>query len=192
MPCGLFMELAWAALNASRKIMVTSQAKDSVHIDITLLPVLTIGEMVELLKHELENLGWDSQPDGSMMTSIGGATTILRPDGLGMDIHGSLESTRSEVIKVSPTTGDTKKTLDVLEIETAAKIQEQEENALKQKLVLTLDAVETDIRRQVQTSLNRVYKKALETKAKSLGEVESVVESGNPQGTYEVAITVKA
>jgi len=51
---------------------------------------------------------------------------------------------------------------------------------------------EPALRKELQEALNRTYRRALEAKARELGEVESLQEQGRADGTYEVTVVVKA
>jgi hypothetical protein len=63
---------------------------------------------------------------------------------------------------------------------------------LEQANLEALPPLERDLRAELQAALNRTYRRALEQRAQQLGEVEAVRETGDPRGSYEVTITVRA
>ena len=67
-----------------------------------------------------------------------------------------------------------------------------EEEALSRAAVARLLGAEPSLREQIQTALNKVYREALEKRAKQFGAVEWVKEQGDPGGNYEVTLVVKA
>ena len=72
----------------------------------------------------------------------------------------------------------------------------EEKKAAQTKLALKnleeLGRHEPALRKELQEALNRTYRRALEAKARELGEVESLQEQGRADGTYEVTVVVKA
>jgi len=62
---------------------------------------------------------------------------------------------------------------------------------LEQRNVAELLRAEPEVQQEVRAAVNRTTKKALEQRARVLGEIDSVEERGSVDGNYELTITVK-
>jgi len=171
-------------------------AQDEIRIDVKLLPVLPEEQMREILRRVLEANGWSKQEDGSLTKNIEGVVAQLGPDASRV----VLRAVEKKTIIVTERRGFDKDTKDeeideqfekglTDQMERTKKAQEE---ALSRVAVARLLGAEPSLREQVQTALNKVYREALEQRAKQLGSVEWVKEQGDPGGNYEVTLVVKA
>lgn len=199
MPCGMNLELGWEGLGRIVRSKDRSQdvsAQDEIHIDVKLLPVLSEEQMREILRRVLEADGWSKQEDGSLTKNIEGVVAQLEPDASRV----VLRAVEKKTIIVTERRRFDKDTNDeeideqlekglTDQMERAKKAQEE---ALSRVAVAKLLGAEPSLREQVQTALNKVYREALEQRAKQLGSIEWVKEQGDPGGNYEVTLVVKA
>lgn len=197
MTCGMTLELG---LEGLRRVYKSSSegvdVVDEVHLDVAVLPVLPDGAMREIVREMLREGGWSARSDGSLEKTFGGAVATLSPDGAKVTVRVASASTVSAQVTVS-TAADEK----VSEAERAAELQakervkelaRRERERLAAANVKTLTAQEPAVRAEVQRALNRTYRKALEERARQMGEVESIDERGQQGGSYEVTVVVKA
>ena len=80
------------------------------------------------------------------------------------------------------------------EAEAQAKLGRAQEAASKEldkKVAERLDAAEGEVRAAVQAALQKVYVEALQRKAASLGEIESMQEVRGADGELELTIKVR-
>ncbi|MBL8600615.1 MAG: hypothetical protein JNK72_01695 [Myxococcales bacterium] len=194
MACGLLLEAGWegvARLRTERE-KGTAHVEDEVRLQVTLLPLLDEGRMRALLRETLKAAGWAETADGGLSKSEGGVTASLTPDGREVVIRASATV---EVEGVGRAQGDDEDA--AREAQRAAKadlarVTAQAQEGLRAKTLGEIAAAEPGLRAALQTALNRVYREALEEKARSMGEVESIQEKGDARGSYEVTITVQA
>jgi glycyl-tRNA synthetase beta subunit len=193
------LELGWEGLGRIVRSKDRSQdvsAQDELHIDVKLLPVLSEEQMREILRRVLEADGWSKQEDGSLTKNIEGVVAQLEPDASRV----VLRAVEKKTIIVTERRRFDKDTKDeeideqlekglTDQMERAKKAQEE---ALSRVAVAKLLGAEPSLREQVQTALNKVYREALEQRAKQLGSIEWVKEQGDPGGNYEVTLVVKA
>ncbi|MBL8678410.1 MAG: hypothetical protein JNK05_04560 [Myxococcales bacterium] len=193
------LELGWEGLGRivrSKDRSKDVSAQDEIHIDVRLLPVLPEEEMREILRRVLEGDGWKRQSDGSLTKSIDGVVAELDPDASRV----VLRAVEKKTVTVTERRGFDKDTSDEeidKQLDEGAKAQldraaKAEEEALSRAAVARLLGAEPSLREQIQTALNKVYREALEKRAKQLGAVEWVKEQGDPGGNYEVTLVVKA
>jgi|LNFM01.1.fsa_nt_gb hypothetical protein len=193
------LELGWEGLGRIVRSKDRSQdvsAQDEIHIDVRLLPVLPEDEMREILRRVLEGDGWSRQPDGSLTKTIDGVQAELDADASKV----VLRAVEKKTVTVTERRGFDKDTSDEQidkELDEGAKTQldraaKAEQEALSRAAVAKLLGAEPTLREQIQTALNKVYREALEKRAKQLGAVEWVKEQGDPGGNYEVTLVVKA
>jgi hypothetical protein len=199
MPCGMNLELGWEGLGRIVRSKDRSQdvsAQDEIHVDVKLLPVLPEDQMRDILRRVLEADGWSKREDGSLTKSIDGVVAQLEPDGSKV----VLRAVEKKTVTVSERRGFDKDTsdeeidkqLDQGLSDQLKRATKAEEDALTRAAVAKLLGAEPSLREQLQTALNKVYREALEQRAKQLGQVEWVKEQGDPGGNYEVTLVVKA
>lgn len=193
------LELGWEGLGRIVRSKDRSQdvsAQDEIHIDVKLLPVLPEEQMRDILRRVLEADGWTKQEDGSLTKNIEGVVAQLEPDASRV----VLRAVEKKTITVTERRGFDKDAKDEdidqqlekgLDDQLARATKAQEE-ALTRAAVAKLLGAEPSLREQIQTALNKVYREALEQRAKQLGSVEWVKEQGDPGGNYEVTLVVKA
>lgn len=180
----------------TRDVTHTVHAEDTVTLAVRLLPILPEAALLEALREALREQGWTRQSDGAMVKAMGSATATLGPDGRSVAIRAvaSVSVTGRVTVRAAPDAGEetVEAALDrEVEQQTAA-LQARETARLAQATMAGLTAQEPEVRGELQQALNRTYRTALETRARELGELESVTENGDPRGSYEVTVVVKA
>lgn len=198
MPCGMNLEIA---LEPVRRVLRkdasdTVAAHDVVQLDVRVLPVLPNDGMVAILREQLRAAGWVDQPDGTMTIDLGDAKATLSKDGANVEIRREetrkVQVAREATIRKSDDDAKVESELDKqLRQELERNVAAERERIEKQNLA-RLTALEPEVREKLQEALNRTYRRALEERARQLGELESLRESGDVKGTYEVTIVVKA
>ncbi len=199
MTCGMTLELG---LEGARRMFRTRSADegvdvvDEVHLDVAVLPVLPDGEMREIVREMLREGGWGARQDGGLEKSFGGAVAVLSPDGakITLRVAGATTVSASATVAVEPDEKDSKaeRAAELQAKERVRVLAERERERLEAQNVKTLTAQEPMLRGEVQRALNRTYRKALETRARQMGDVESIAERGDEGGSYEVTVVVKA
>jgi hypothetical protein len=199
MACDMELQVGWAALRrAMRTIDVEGQASTTheIQLQVRVLPILDETQMRQILKQVLKEKGWSENPDGSLSHTVGDAKATLSADG--KEVTLALQKTSKIVVKARV---EVKSDSSESELQKAAKSaakgeissrteaekKRQEEEALKE-----LTALEPELRSQLQSALNQVYKRALEEKAASMGNLESSLEKQEANGSYEVTVVVRA
>lgn len=193
------LELGWEGLGRIVRSKDRSQdvsAQDEIHIDVKLLPVLPEEQMRDILRRVLEADGWTKQEDGSLTKNIEGVVAQLEPDASRV----VLRAVEKKTITVTERRGfdkdakeeDIDQQLEKGLDDQLARATKAQEEALTRAAVAKLLGAEPSLREQIQTALNKVYREALEQRAKQLGSVEWVKEQGDPGGNYEVTLVVKA
>jgi FtsH ternary system domain X5 len=199
MACGMNLELG---LEGVRRVFRTSRAEegvdvvDEVHLDVALLPVLPDSEMRDIVREMLREGGWSAREDGSIEKVFGSAVATLSPDGASVTLRVRAESTVSATGTAEVTNKRSESAADREAAERAERqlegLAKKERERLAAENVKTLTREEPEMRAEVQRALNRTYRKALETRARRMGEVESLNERGDEAGSYEVTVVVKA
>jgi hypothetical protein len=156
--------------------------RDEVKMSVSLLGILPEGEMVALLRSELEQAGWTALPDGEMQRDGGKDGVSVRLAADGKTVTLSLKEQRE--VQARGTDKDSAKQ----NLESAG---QSAEDQMKAQIGRKLAALEPDVRAELDTAVQRVYVGALKQKAASLGRVESVQETTGADGAYEVTIKVK-
>jgi hypothetical protein len=193
------LEIGWEPLT---RVLRTRRGADEVgvegeiHVEVRVLPLLPEAAMRALLRGLLVEKGWQQEPDGSLIRTLGAATAMLSPDGTSVTLRLCSEDTVRVVARV-----ESEKDVDEAGVEqqlaaeleralTAARTTAREQ--LARENALALAKLEVELRAELQEALNRTYRRALEQRAREMGEVESIQERGETRGTYEVTIVVKA
>ena len=199
MPCGMNLELGWEGLGRIVRSKDQSQdvsASDEIHIDVKLLPIVNDGQMQTLLRKVLEADGWKKQPDGSLTKEVDGVVASLAPDTSEIVLRAkekkSVTVTQQGVFEKDTSEEEIEKSLAKQANAQLDAVAKREQERLNREVVARLLGVEPAMRDQVQTALNKVYREALEQRAKELGNLEWVREQGSPDGSYEVTLVVKA
>ncbi|MDP3277669.1 MAG: hypothetical protein Q8Q09_20975 [Deltaproteobacteria bacterium] len=192
------LELGWEGLGRiirSKDKSRSIEAQDEIHVDVRMLPILSEAEMKEILQRVLESEGWTQNADGTLSKEIGDATATLSPESdkivLAARQQETVKVTEQRSFEKDTTDTEVEATLDQgadAKLDALAKAREE---ALSRQAVARLLAAEPTLRETVQTALNKVYREALEQRAKQLGAVERIREEGTPDGNYEVTIVVR-
>lgn len=199
MPCGLALEAGWIPVRRTVDLDDTVKVGDHIEIAVRLLPILDEGTLDGMVRDALERRGWTRQPDGAMTRQLGEVTTTLPPGSA--TIRLSVE--RSTEIQASATESGTAKEEDTAaqdEIEAKArrKAEAQLDKARRaaawrqtQENNEALERAAEELRGELDALVNEVTRAALERRAASLGQIESVNERRDGDGRYEVSIVVK-
>jgi hypothetical protein len=156
------------------------ESADAICMDVAVLEILPEAEMLALLRGRLEQDGWSKGQDGTLSKKFGEVTATLAADG--------------RTVEVKATAARTLTARSQTEQEANQKIEQQKggaEKALARLIGERLGAAEGDIRGSVQAALQKVYVEALQRKAASLGEIESMQESRGADGELELTIKVR-
>jgi hypothetical protein len=197
MACDLELGLQWEAIkrkvvNVDRRVSL----REELHLALRLLPILEEEAMRHLLREALKARGWTEQEDGSLTKPMGDALARLSPDASEVTLSVEEEKTVSASARLLLNKRDdeqeaerlakksTKTTLD-------ARANDAREQLAK-KALAELARQEPELRAEVQQALNQTYRRALEERAKQLGELESLQERQESDGSYEVTVVVKA
>lgn len=155
-------------------------SEDAVCMDIGVLEILSEEEMLALLRAQLEKDGWSKGQDGALSRSFGEVTAELSPDGKSL-------TARAKAARDVSARGTT-------DAEAQSKLGRASDSAraeLDKKVAERLDKAEGDVRAAMQGALQRVYVEALQRKAASLGEIESMQEVRGQDGELELTIKVR-
>lgn len=157
-------------------------ASDELCVDVSLLPILPPEEMHDILKAELEKDGWKQTADGGREKTIRpGLKATLAADGSTVTISMTAER---DVGGSGRTEADAKAA--------AQKNAEAAAAAVKREATTALASAEADVRAALEKAIQKVYIDALEKKAKSMGQVESIERGTSADGSMEITIKVRA
>ena len=201
MTCGMLLDLEWEALGGAvrtRDLEAAVHVEDRVAIAVRMLPVLGADAMGLALRDVLAAQGWAAQADGTMTRDFGGVTATLDAGATSVTVARSADArvTATGVARVpggepadaaqAERDATARAERSLAERRAAATARLEAENAV------ALSRDEPAVRAALQEALNRVYRRALEERARQISEVESVDERGDPRGGYEVTVVVKA
>lgn len=199
MPCGATLEIGWIPVR--RTVERGDQVHHSDHLDVhvRLLPILEDKDQDAILRDELVDRGWTRQPDGSLTKPFGDAVATLAAGS--STIRVEVEASRA--IKASATAAgrvreEDRAAQDAIATQAAdeaARKLEVEREVARARLVRDnvdrLTRVHEQVEREVAEVVTATTKRALERRAAELGSVESVREGRDPEGGYELTITVR-
>jgi hypothetical protein len=197
----MLLDLEWEALGRAvrtKDLDGVVHVEDRVVIGVRMLPVLPGDAMGATLREVLAEQGWAAQPDGTMTKGFGGVTATLDAGATSVTVARVVDAEIKGSGAARAIVGD-----EADEKRAKAAAKEQAEKALeaqRAKVTAKLEAEnaavltreEPAVRAALQEALNRVYRRALEQRARQLGEVESIDERGDVRGGYEVTVVVKA
>jgi len=201
MTCGMLLDLEWEALGRSvrtRDLEAAVHVEDRVVIAVRMLPVLQGDAMGATLREVLREQGWEAQPDGTMTRVFEGVTATLDAGATSVTVSRAADervSAKGSAVVQEGDAADEARAKSVAQ-ERAEKALEAKQAQARAKLeaenAAALTREEPAVRAALQEALNRVYRRALEERARQLGEVESIDERGDVRGGYEVTVVVKA
>jgi len=179
----------------SNNLTDTVHVEDRVEIAVRMLPLLAGDAMGATLREVLAAQGWEAQADGSMTRVFGEVTASLDAAATTVTVRRAGEATVTASGAARVEDGDEKRAR--AQANTAAERALEQERKRAEATIEAANAAaltreEPAVRAAVQEALNRVYRRALEERARQLGEVESVDERGDVRGGYEVTVVVKA
>ncbi len=198
MTCGMNLELDLEALRRiyrTRSVEEGVEVEDEVHLGVALLPVLADDAMRAIVREMLRERGWTDAGDGSLEKGFGAAVATLSPDGRTVTLRAKGEAKVSASGRAAVAGDDEAKAVSEAERAAREKVNElakRERERLAVENLKELARQEPALRGEVQEALNRTYRRALEERARQMGELESIDERGGEGGTYEVTVVVKA
>jgi hypothetical protein len=155
-------------------------ASDELCIGVSLLPVLGAERMRDLLHEALRADGW-VDVDGELELDLGrGLSARLVADGSRVVVERTAERTlrATATTKAAAEAALADKTLEA-------------KSELQRAATTALAASEGDVRARLEAAVQQVYGTALEEKARSLGELESVQRTVGADGTVELVLKVR-
>ena len=157
-------------------------SSDELCVDVALLPILSPQQMTDLLKDALDDDGWTLTADGGRQKTLRpGLVATLSADGSSITV--SMTAERS--------VGGTGRS-DAEAQQNAAQNATAASSAVKREATTTLAAAEADVRAALEKAIQQVYVEALEQKAQSMGQVESIERGTSADGSLEITIKVRA
>ncbi len=159
----------------------TIEASDELCIAVSLLPVLEPSRLRDILRAALRDDGWHDANDGGLVVDLGnGLAAALSADGLSVHV----EKTQTRVVTA---TGSTQQAADLA----AAQQSEQATAHAKRGATTSLAAAEGDVRARLEGVIQKVYGTALEEKARSMGQLESMQRTVGADGTVELVLKIR-
>lgn len=156
-------------------------ASDELCIAVSLLPVLGAERMRGLLADALRGDGWVDVDGGELELELGnGLRARLLADGSRVVV----ERTTSRTIKATATT---KAAAEAALVDKTAETKSE----LQRAATTSLAASEGDVRARLEAAVQQVYGTALEEKARSLGQLESLQRTVGADGTVELVLKVR-
>lgn len=196
MACEMNLDINWQPIRIVRRIDASDSVsvEEEIHLAIRMLPLLEDAEMRQLLKHILKARGWTEAEDGSLSKDIDGALATLSADGKELRLRQaeSAEVSTSATVRVDRSKSRAEESAKKLLKEQLGALKDKEEGRLRGEALRKLTALEPELRAELQRALNQTYRRALEEKARRMGELESLQERGDEGGSYEVTVVVKA
>ncbi len=199
MACGLNLELGWEGVGrpiVSRDMKGAVHVEGEISVEVKMLPILADEAMRAALQRVLAEKGWEKSAEGTMSKRFGGATATLSADGKTVTLRVEKQSEVSGRASVQQSADESDEKAERRAERAAEKNLESEKARVKTRLeeegTKALLREEPGLRSALQEALNRVYREALEQRARDLGEVESVQERGDVGGDYEVTVVVRA
>ncbi len=162
--------------NASK----TVESSDAIAMDVGMLDILPEGDMVAILREQLAAAGWQRCEDGAMRTTVGGVEVEL--DAEGRKVRASSSAQRKVAVR-SQQEGELREQL--------GRASEGAERELSREVARQIISAEAEIRERIQGALQKVYIEALQRKAASMGEIESIISGVGEDGELEMTIKVK-
>jgi hypothetical protein len=159
----------------------TATGTDELCIEVGLLPILGVPEMCDLLREALAEAGWIRAADGTLRRSLGdGLEAELEPDASRITVSAV---TRSEVEGSGATRDEAARV--------AAVRAEAAKTTVTRQSTARLARAEADVRATLEEVVQRVYVQALEKKARSMGDIQSIHHGTAVDGTVEVTIKIR-
>jgi hypothetical protein len=183
-------------IRVSESLNRTLRAEDSVSTQLELLEVLPAEQMAALLREELKGRGFEECEDQLVRTD-GGLTTTVDPasgtvtvrsdsereielqsqrEGLGYDDFGPGEKTVRKALA--------KQLKDEL-----SKQAEHEQDKLQSAATKRLEGHLDDLRRELNTAVNRVTAEALKQKAAQIGQIKEMTEDAQ-SGSLTIKVEI--
>ncbi len=156
------------------------RSEDHLDLDLELLQILPGMEMQDILSEVLVTDGWAKVGDDKLKKQIEGVTAVIDLTERKVTLRVSEQSV---VTAAARTATDAQANV--------AAAAQARQTTLDDKTARQLLKAEATVRGVIQASLQRVYERALEKKAASMGQVESITRSENEAGQLEMVIKVK-
>jgi hypothetical protein len=155
---------------------------DTLSLAIELMPIVGEAEMKDALTRALKDAGWTDGNAGTLVKNVADGV-VAEVDAARTQV--TLRSTAERTLTATARTSqDARKALADQSEKAAAQVQREATTQLAR--------AEAGARAELDAAIQRTYVEALKQKARSLGQVESVVEGTAPDGSLEVTIKVRA
>ena len=159
----------------------TVEASDDLCIAVSLLPVLAPARLTEILRAALRDDGWQDGIDGTLVVDLeNGLAAALSKDG--STVH--VEKLQTQAVTA---TGSTQQAAD----QAAADQAERATTLAKRGATTSLAAAEGDVRARLEAVIQKVYGTALQEKARSMGQLESMQRTVGADGTVELVLKIR-
>jgi hypothetical protein len=156
-------------------------ASDELCIQVSLLPILGADRMRELVREALGAEGWTTTDDGGLGKAVApGLTATLSADGTSVTV--SMTAQRA----VSGSAANAAEAERAAQHNAALATDE-----VRRVATMALAKAEGDVRASLDATIQRVYVAALEEKARSMGQLQSMERSESADGTVEIVLKIR-
>lgn len=178
------------------------KGEDSISYPIELTQILPPEEMLDLLKEQLKEQGWEADnEDETVFVTEGPGGEALRIDLEEMELTASISSER--IVKTQAEAhGASERSENQAQADAKAKLAQEVQmrgdsiedagtKELQAEVTEQLAESESDRQRQMNEILQKVYAESLKRKARQLGDVVETLESTSEDGNYELTIRIE-
>ena len=156
-------------------------ASDELCIEVSLLPVLGEERMRDLVREALASEGWAACNDGGLEKTVApGLVATLSADGKTVTVSMTQEREVTGAA-VNATQAE----------QLAQQNAERAKDSIRRAATTALAKAEGDVRAALDATIQRVYVKALEEKARSMGQLESMEQTVGADGTVEIVLKIR-
>jgi uncharacterized phage infection (PIP) family protein YhgE len=173
------------------------KAGDEIGTHLEILEILPPEDMATLLKNELQNRGFEEQPDGTMVRKDGSLTVTVDPCSGEVTVKADTEETVSQEARrdatgfndVGPTEANLRDKVREQLKQDLDKRFDQEQSALQKQATEQLEKKLQDLQPEISEVVNKVTRDALKEKAQQLGTVKEISEDAE-SGSLTIKIEV--
>ena len=169
---------------------------DTATHDLNLTEILPLGEMKELLRQQLRELGFTE--DGDRFTNTDGPTTTeVDLEAMQVTISRSGEKALSATATATGRGYNQKAAQSSAEqglssaVDSTRSRLKAEGQRLQRAETSAVEAADAEAREILHAALQQVYTESIKRKASQLGDVLSVHESTSADGEYELVIQIE-
>lgn len=180
-------------IRVSESVVRTVHVEDGVQAALEVLPILAPERMGELLAKQLEDLGFVRDGDKARRTDPDGMVIEVDLKSATVTARIAADKTVEETIERRATIGEEraqqaeKQMRDNVVRELDDRVAARTE-ALRKEVTQRLEKKLGDLRRELDGAVGRATVDALTERARSLGNIESVVEDGAGNVTIKVKL----